>query len=131
MILVDTSVWIDFFADRSLEHVDKLSQFLEDGEDICTCGIVLTEVLQGIKKEKDYINIKEYFGNFIYIPMQRSTFIKSAEIHRELRQKGITIRNQVDCMISALVMEKDVLLMDNDREFALIESCFELKRIPT
>jgi len=54
MILVDTTVWIDFFAARSLPQVVALESLIERREDICICGIILTEVLQGIRKESEF-----------------------------------------------------------------------------
>jgi predicted nucleic acid-binding protein len=58
MVLVDTTVWIDFFADRSVPHVVALQQCIEIEEDLCLCGIILTEALQGIRTDKDYIKTK-------------------------------------------------------------------------
>jgi len=129
MILVDTSVWIDFFTNRPAGHVEALSKFIEDGDNIATCGIVLAEVLQGIKKDAEYKKTKELFSSIIYVPMQRSTFIKSADIYRELRKKGVTISKSLDCMIASLALENDIYLLDNDQDFDYIEQYFELKRI--
>jgi len=49
MVLVDTTVWIDFFADRSEPHVAALQELIENEEDLCLCGVILAEVLQGIR----------------------------------------------------------------------------------
>ena len=54
MVLVDTTVWIDFFAAKSTPEVAELERMLNEEEDICTCGIILTEVLQGIREDLDY-----------------------------------------------------------------------------
>lgn len=51
MVLVDTTVWIDLFAGRTTPQVAALSRLIEEGEDLCICGVVLTEVLQGIRHE--------------------------------------------------------------------------------
>ncbi len=117
MLLVDTTVWIDFFASREQPHVQLLEDaFLRD-EDICVCGVVLTEVLQGIRETKDYRKTRKHFESLIFLPMILETFISSADIYRQLRRRGITIRNAVDCMIAAVAIEHDVPLLHNDRDF--------------
>ena len=69
MVLVDTTVWIDFFANRPDSHVILLQQLIEDDEDLCTCGVILTEVLQGIRKDADFRKTKEYFEPLVFLPM--------------------------------------------------------------
>ena len=75
MILVDTSVWIDFFRDNQTPQVYILKALLQDGESICTCGIVLTEVLQGIRDDRMYSKTQRYFESLIYLPENRSVFM--------------------------------------------------------
>jgi len=130
MILVDTTVWIDFFTDRSLPHVKALENFLVNREDLCICGIILAEVLQGIRKDSDFERTKNLFNNLLFLPMRYSTFLKSAEIYRSLRQKGITIRKPVDCMIASVALENEIALLDNDKDFDPIEKYCGMKRIP-
>ncbi|MEN6507949.1 MAG: PIN domain nuclease [Smithella sp.] len=130
MILVDTTVWIDFFSDRPLPHVKALENFLVNREDLCICGIILAEVLQGIRKDSDFERTKNLFNNLLFLPMRYSTFLKSAEIYRSLRQKGITIRKPVDCMIASVALENEIALLDNDKDFDPIEKCCGMKRIP-
>jgi predicted nucleic acid-binding protein len=130
MVLVDTTVWIDFFLDRPLPHVKVLEDLLVNREDLCICGIILTEVLQGIRKDSEFIKTKNLFSNLVFLPMRYSTFLKSAEIYRSLRQKGITIRNPVDCMIASVALENEIALLDNDKDFDPIEKYFKMRRIP-
>ena len=54
MVLVDTTAWIDFFAARSSDHVVALENLIRNREDICICGIILAEVLQGIRKDSEF-----------------------------------------------------------------------------
>jgi hypothetical protein len=117
MVLVDTTVWIDFFSDRSEPHVLKLQELIENEEDLFLCGVILAEVLQGIRSETDFIKTKEYLGDLIFLPMRQATFLRSAEIYRSLRKQGITIRKPVDCMIASVAMEYDIHLLHNDRDF--------------
>jgi len=117
MVLVDTTVWIDFFAGRNEPHVVTLQELIENEEDLSLCGVVLAEVLQGIRSDTDFIKTKEYLGDLIFLPMRQATFLRAAEIYRSIRKKGITIRKPVDCMIASVAIEYDIRLLHNDRDF--------------
>jgi len=127
MVLVDTTVWIDFFAARSSGHVDALENLIKNRENICTCGIVLTEVLQGIRKDSEFKKTRDLFSNLLFLPMPYPVFLKAAEIYRGLRRKGITIRKSVDCMIASVAIENDIPLLHNDKDFDSIEHHCSLK----
>ncbi|MBN1868295.1 PIN domain nuclease [Candidatus Sumerlaeota bacterium] len=120
MILVDTSVWIDFFAGRNAAHVERLAAFLSEGKDICICGIVLAEVLQGIRSDQEHRRTKKYFESLVYLPMTRDTFLRSAALYRSLRKRGATIRKPLDCMIASVAIGHGVQLLHNDRDFDAI-----------
>jgi predicted nucleic acid-binding protein len=127
MVLTDTTVWIDFFAGRHLPHVTALESLINAREDLCICGIILTEVLQGIREKNEFRKTKELFNSMIFLPMPYSVFLGAAEIYRTLRRKGITIRNSIDCMIASVAIENDILLLHNDRDFVPIEKHLGLK----
>jgi predicted nucleic acid-binding protein len=117
MVLVDTTAWIDFFAGRNESHVIILQELIESEEDLSICGVILAEVLQGIRSDADFIKTKEYLGDLIFLPMRHATFVQAAEIYRFLRKKGITIRKTVDCMIASVAIEYNIQLLHNDRDF--------------
>jgi len=117
MVLVDTTVWIDFFGNRPEPHVALLQDLIENDEDLCLCGVILAEVLQGIRSDTAYRKTKEHLGALIFLPMRQSTFIRAAELYRSLRKNGITIRKPVDCMIASVAIEHDLNLLHNDRDF--------------
>jgi len=117
MVLIDTTVWIDFFAGRNEPHVARLQQLIEDEEDVCLCGVILSEVLQGIRSDKDFARTKEYLDDLIFLPMRQTTFLGAARMYRNLRKKGVTIRQPVDCMIASVALEYDARLLHNDRDF--------------
>ena len=127
MVLVDTTVWIDFFAGRSVPHVAALDALLRNDEDLCICGIILTEVLQGIRSDRDYRKTRDYFESLIVLPMRQATFVRAADVYRSLRKKGVTIRKPLDCMIASIAMEHDVPLLHNDRDFDQIAKHTKLK----
>jgi hypothetical protein len=127
MVIVDTSVWVDFLRGKDTPEVSKLERFLSGGEDICVCGIILTEVLQGIRADSDYARTLSRFDSFLFLDMSRRTFVKAAQIYRTLRRRGITINKVVDCMIAAAAIEHNIALLHNDRDFDPIEESCGLK----
>ncbi len=127
MILVDTSVWIDFFAGRDSSHVSRFEQLVLDNENLALCGIVLTEILQGIADDVDYRRVRRDLRPLVMLPMTESVFVRAADIYRELRKKGITIRKSNDCIIAATVLEYGCELLHNDKDFVPIEKHFALK----
>ena len=129
MVLIDTTVWIDFFSANLNPHVKTLEKLIIDREDICVCGVVLTEVLQGIRDDSEFKKTQSLFFNLIFLPMPYSVYLRSAEIYRTLRRKGITIRKSVDCMIAAVALEYEIPILHNDKDFLPIEKHFGLRRL--
>jgi predicted nucleic acid-binding protein len=128
-LLVDSTVFIDFFRGRETAQTSRLEQCFQNGDDICYCGFVLLEVLQGIRDEKQLAVVKRQFENLIYLEDDRSTFELGATIYRELRRKGITIRNSIDCLIAATVIQHGVNFLENDRDYKFIDEHYPLNRI--
>ena len=127
MVLIDTTVWIDFFAGKSTPEVAELERMVNEEEDICTCGIILTEVLQGIREDEDYQRTLSRFDTFLLLPMTRQAFLRAADLYRSLRRRGITIRKSIDCMIASVAIEHEIALLHNDRDFDPIETYCGLK----
>jgi predicted nucleic acid-binding protein len=128
-VLVDSTVWIDFFAARQTAQTARLKQSIRDAHQICTCGCVWLEVLQGVRREQEYVAIKNHFEKLSYLDDDRSTFELGATIYRELRRDGITIRNSIDCLIAATVIQHGVHFLENDRDYKFIDQHFPLNRI--
>ena len=129
MILVDTTVWIDFFKGEEIPHVGFLERQIGDGEDLCVCGLILAEVLQGVRTDRQYRAVKSHLDNLVYIPMRREIYIDAASIYRSLRRRGITIRKPIDCMIASVAIASDIPLLHNDRDFNPIEKHCGLKTV--
>jgi len=124
--LVDTSVWIDFFAARQVDHVALLERLIDDENTIAICGIVLTEILQGIDDDLTHRRVRQRLARLILLPISESTFIAAADIYRSLRRQGITIRKTDDCIIAACALEFDCTLLHDDRDFDAIARAFPL-----
>ena len=73
MILVDTSVWIDFFAGREVAHVHTLEQLIQSDADLALCGVILTEVLQGIANDKQHQLVKDYLQPLIRLEISAAS----------------------------------------------------------
>ncbi len=131
MILVDTSVWIDFFAGRDLPHVAALEQFVLENKDLALCGIILTEILQGIADDKTHRRVRSDLSPLIMLPMPETVFLRAADIYRKLRKAGITIRKSNDCIIAATALEHRCRLLHNDKDFFPIAEHCALKVVKT
>ncbi|MFO1434422.1 MAG: PIN domain nuclease [Candidatus Competibacteraceae bacterium] len=127
MTLVDTSVWIDFFRGQELPQVQHLESLLQQGEDIVLCGVILTEILQGIRDERTFNLTRSRLKPLLLLPMTEAVFVQAAVIYRSLRAQGVTVRKPVDCMIAATALEHGVWLLHNDRDFIAIARHYPLR----
>jgi predicted nucleic acid-binding protein len=121
VILVDTTVWIDFFNGHDSKQVSRLVHLIEKRDEICICGVILTEILQGIKNSNEYKQVEDLLDSLLFIEMTKDTFILAADIFRSLRLRGITVRKTLNCMIAAIAIEHSATLLHNDRDFDPIE----------
>lgn len=127
MILVDSSVFIDYFNGINNWHTDELNALLGN-ELVVTGDYILAEVLQGFKNDKDYKVAKEIMQSFpCFNICNEELAIKSADNFRYLRTKGITIRKTVDLIIGTFCIENDIELLHNDRDFEPMEQYLNLK----
>lgn len=117
MILVDTSVWIELLNGRSATEVcaDDLLRFV-------TCGPIVQEVLQGLRDGPWRDTFREAFLALPRLsdPLPVATFLEAAEIYRQGRKKGHTIRSSVDCLIAAVAIENRVPVWHKNRDFSSI-----------
>lgn len=130
MILVDTSVWIDFLRGRDTIHRSILHDLIETDENLCITGIILTEILQGIKDDKTCEEIKEYLTEFPFFdPTGIDTYVNAANLYRKCAKKGKTVRKTIDCIIAAIAIENDLIVLHNDADFYHIAKCTDLKTL--
>jgi predicted nucleic acid-binding protein len=117
MIIVDSSVWIDYFNGNDIPEVVKLDQLL--GQELLGVGdLILTEVLQGFRQDKEYQTAKRLLTSLTVFEMLGAEMaIKSAENFRDLRKKGITVRKTIDVMIATFCIENRHSLLFADRDF--------------
>jgi hypothetical protein len=117
MIVVDSSVWIDFFNGSSTVEVQRLRTTFGTRE-ILVGDVVLCEVLQGFRRESDAITAERLLASFDFAPMVgRDLAVKAAENYRTLRQRGITISKTIDVLIGTFCIERGHVLLHSDRDF--------------
>jgi predicted nucleic acid-binding protein len=119
-VLVDTSVWADFFNEHASPEAAALAKYLESEAEIATCGVVLAEFFQGLRSAS-IATLEPYFRDMeLLVPSEPDSYFAAASLFRQLRHRGITVRSMVDCLIVQLAAEHDALLLAKDRDMALI-----------
>jgi predicted nucleic acid-binding protein len=117
MIVVDSSVWIDYFRGTATSQTDALDLFL-DHELIAIGDLILTEVLQGFNKEGDFRQAKKLLTSLVIIDIGgQDIAVKAAENFRRLRGLGITVRKTIDTLIATRCIESGHHLLYSDRDF--------------
>lgn len=132
-VLVDTSAWVDFFNDYPSPERLALAELFPSDHEICTCGVVVAEVFQGLRRDKERARLAELFRDLTYLePVGIDLYFRSADLYRALRQQGKTIRSTIDCLIAVLAEEHgcSVLVRDRDLEIILASGILALERWP-
>ena len=129
MVLVDTSVWVDYFRGRETIETFYLSDLIAENADICISGIVLTEILQGIPNEEEYKRVNASLDALIFLPVLKPDYVTAAEIYRQARSRGQVIRNTIDCLIAVCAMTHNVPLLQNDKDYLAIAKVSKLRLI--
>ena len=127
MVIVDTTVWVDFLKGRETDQVGKLEELISDEVDVFTTGVIVQEVLSGIKSKREREKVRKEFDCFIVVMPTLDTHIQAAEIFDACQKKGYTIRSVIDCLIAALALEYDLTILENDRDYGFISAVVPLK----
>ena len=117
MILVDSSVWIDYFRGTPSPEAEKLDTLL-GAEAIATGDLCLTEVLQGFQSEREFIQARDLLASLMIVELGgKDIAIQAARNFRTLRAKGITVRKTIDTVIATRCIESGFTLLFSDRDF--------------
>ena len=128
MIVVDTSVWIPFFAGRDTPEALKCVELLERGEPVALTDVVLTEILQGLGSEREAGQIERQLRAFPILRLETiDDFSLAAELYRTARRSGVTIRKTLDCLIAAPCVRVNAPLLHADADFDRLASCTPLR----
>ena len=117
MILVDSSVWIDFFRGTASAEADRLDGLLGN-EPLLIGDLVLTEVLQGFTSERDFNQARRLLGSLDLIEIGgRDIALQAARNFRTLRTLGVTVRKTIDTLIATRCIESGIALLHSDGDF--------------
>ncbi len=129
MIIVDSSVWIDYFTGKTTPQADKLDSLLGE-QPIAIGDLILTEVLQGFRSDKDFRKARELLMSLNIVNILDTRIaLKSAANVRALRKKGITVRKTIDTIIATYCIENKRPLLYSDRDFQPFHRHLKLKRV--
>lgn len=117
MVLVDTSVWVDYFNGRRTSHTDHLHQLLGSGR-LLLGDLILAELLQGFAKDADYRTARRLLLEFPCAELVgRDNALLAADYYRRLRKRGVTVRKTIDVLIGAYCIRHGHELLHSDRDF--------------
>ncbi len=120
-VLVDTSAWVEFLNGTGSSEALAVDRLLAGEDDVCTCGIVVAEVFQGIRREREAL--EAFFRKMTFLEASGlSTYLKGADLYRSLRRRGVTVRSTIDCFIAVLAEENGCALLFRDRDLRLVLS---------
>ncbi|MCF8084212.1 MAG: PIN domain nuclease [Deltaproteobacteria bacterium] len=131
-ILVDTSVWIDFFNGFSSAPQVALRELLKAEEEVCISGYILAETLQGFKDETEFKLAKRHLLHLPILGLSiPDAYISAASLYRTCRKQGATIRKTADCLIAQTAIQYGMPLLHNDKDFDRIASVSSLRIYPS
>ena len=117
MIVVDSSVWIDYFGGKTNPAAEKLDSLL--GETPIAAGdLMLVEVLQGFRTDSDFATARDLLMSLTIVNMLNTSIaLRSAANFRTLRKKGVTVRKTIDTIIATYCIENSLALLYSDKDF--------------
>jgi predicted nucleic acid-binding protein len=127
MVLVDTSVWVDYFNGIETPRTDRLDQLLGSGR-LLTGDLILAELLQGFARDADYRTARRLL---LELPcaelVGRDSALRAADYYRRLRKRGVTVRKTIDVLIGTYCIQHGHELLHADRDFDSIQQYLGLR----
>ena len=128
MIVVDTSVWIDVLNDTPAPQAQRCVELIESGEPIALTDVILTEVLQGLRSDREAALVERHLHAFPILRLQDlDDFVLAARLYRAARRVGVTIRKTLDCLIAAPCVRTGAPLLHADEDFDRLATCTPLR----
>jgi predicted nucleic acid-binding protein len=128
MLLIDTSVWIGVFRDRSGQVRQQLETLIANRQVLLTRFTQL-ELLQGSLNEQEWTLLSTYLETQDYVELTSQSWQAAARIYYDLRRQGLTVRSPIDCCIAQAALENDLLLVHTDRDFETIAQLRSLQHL--
>ena len=122
MILVDTSVLIDFLRGVEGEGPAKLQQVVDDGLPFGITELIYQELLQGAATARDFARLKEYLDTqtFYELKYGRESYARAARLYFDCRRAGYTLTSTIDCLIAETALEHNLILLHTDKDYERI-----------
>lgn len=128
MIVVDTSVWIDVLNDTPAPQAQRCVQLIESGQPIALTDVILTEVLQGLRSDREAARVERHLRAFPILRLEDlDDFALAARLYRAARRAGVTIRKTLDCLIAAPCVRTGAPLLHADQDFDRLATCTPLR----
>jgi len=130
MIVVDSSVWIDHFRGGTSEASAVLDELLRGGGEIAITDVAYMQLLRGVRDEHEVDVLRGLLRQTIILRMESlEDHEHAAELFRQVRRKGLTIRQSTDCMIAAVCIREGLPLLHDDVDFSRIASASDLHTV--
>jgi predicted nucleic acid-binding protein len=128
VIVVDTSVWIDVLNDTPTPQAQRCVALIEEGEPVALTDIILTEILQGLRSDKEARLVERHLRAFPILRLESvEDFVLAAELYRTARRAGVTIRKTLDCLIAVPCVRTGAPLLHADEDFDRLAACTALQ----
>jgi predicted nucleic acid-binding protein len=128
VIVVDTSVWVDVLNDAPTPQAQRCIALIEAGEPIALTDIILTEILQGLRSDKEAQLVERHLRAFPILRLESlDDFVLAAELYRTARRAGVTIRKTLDCLIAVPCVRTGAPLLHADEDFDRLATCTPLQ----
>ena len=116
-VLVDSSAWVDFLNGHPSPHRAALAGLIAEEHELCTCGVIVAEVFQGLRRERGLDELKALFRALTFLEASGIDFhLRAADLYRALRRQGKTVRSTIDCLIAVLAEENGCSILARDRD---------------
>lgn len=126
LVLVDSSVWVEVLAKEGSPYADEIAGMFQGSALVATTGLIVQEVLQGVRMPRELARVSTFLGGLRYLPVLRETHVRAAALHRKLRGIGVT-GSTVDLVIAQLAIDHAARLWSLDRHFEDISRAGKLK----
>jgi predicted nucleic acid-binding protein len=114
---------VDFLNGYPSPEAEDLADLVAGEHELCTCGVVVAEVFQGLRRDKGRDELDQLFRKLLFLePSGIDLYLHAADIYRLLRRKGTTVRSTIDCVIAALAEENGCYVLGRDRDLEIILS---------
>jgi len=126
-VLIDTSVWIEYFKNKNAKLSEKVDHFMTFS-DVCVPKVVIAELIQSAKSEKEISVLEEFAETFTVLDQSDDTWLKAGKISFSLKKKGTTV-HIIDCYICVIASENNCKIFSLDEHFKSIKKFTKLELV--